>query len=80
MKEEERMSDRIKGVVVTFDEDIRDDDFEATIGAIRMIRGVLSVEPSVLTIDDHMNRERIRAEFAGELVGLVRRLQRPVKG
>jgi len=61
------MTDRIKGVVVTFDKDIRVDDAENWINAIRMITGVIDVEPVLTDIDDHMNRVRIRHEIRGKL-------------
>ena len=39
------MTDRHAGYIVTLDRDIREDDAESTIAALRQIRGVLSVEP-----------------------------------
>lgn len=39
------MTERHSGYVVALDHDIRDDDAEAVINAIRMIKGVLSIEP-----------------------------------
>lgn len=39
------MTDRHAGYVVTLAQDIREDDAEATITALRMVRGVISVEP-----------------------------------
>jgi hypothetical protein len=35
------MTDRLKGCVVTFDQDLRTDDAEAILNAIRMVKGVL---------------------------------------
>ncbi len=61
------MSDRIKGLTVTFSEDIRDDDAQCVIDAIKMIKGVMDVHPSVRTPDDHMNRMRIRRELEEKL-------------
>lgn len=57
------MTDRVKGCVVTFDRDYRDDDAEEILQAIRMIKGVLSVEGSVKNLDDTMNRERIKNRY-----------------
>jgi hypothetical protein len=57
------MTDRLKGVVVTFDRDIREDDAQEIINAIKMIRGVLAVDQSVADYDDHMNRARIEREY-----------------
>lgn len=66
------MSDRIKGVVVTFDRDLREEDCADIVRAIGMIRGVVSAEPSVATIDDHMARVRVREELIADVAGLIR--------
>ena len=57
------MTDRVKGCVVTFDHDYRDDDVEEILQAIRMIKGVISVEGSLKKIDDMINRERIKQRY-----------------
>ena len=57
------MTDRLKGVTVTFERDIRDDDSEYIINAIKMIKGVLDVTPSIVAHDDYMNRVRIQREI-----------------
>lgn len=57
------MSDRIKGFVVSLDKDYRDDDAAVILNAIRMVRGVASVEPCLASIDDHINRDRVRREL-----------------
>lgn len=41
------MTDRHAGYVVTLADDIREDDAEATINAIRQIKGVIGVQPVV---------------------------------
>ena len=61
------MTDRLKGVVVTFETDLRTDDAEAIIEAIKMLRGVEAVAPSVADISDHMNRMRVRQELGRAL-------------
>lgn len=61
------MTDRLKGVVVTFEEDIRDDDAQEIINAILMIKGVKTVATSIANHDDHMNRSRIRLEYRQKL-------------
>ena len=61
------MTDRMKGCVVSFDRDIREDDVELLVNAIKMIKGVLSVELSVADIDDHINRDRIRHDVQERL-------------
>lgn len=57
------MTTRLKGVLVTFEDDIREDDAESRINAIRCIRGVLSVEPIPSDVDDYMARERAKWEL-----------------
>jgi len=46
------MTDRYKGLMVVFEKDIRDDDAKKIIDAIKMIKGVLNVEPSISTSED----------------------------
>ena len=57
------MTDRVKGFTVTLEKDIRIDDVEVIMQAIRMIRGIADVEPSISTSEDHMNRQRIKYEL-----------------
>ena len=57
------MTDRVKGFTVTLEHDIRIDDVEVILNAVRMIKGVANVEPSISTSDDHMNRERLKWEL-----------------
>lgn len=61
------MTDRLKGVIVTFERDIREDDAEAVLNAIRMIKGVLSVKPLVADVDFHIAEERVRQELTKKL-------------
>ncbi len=61
------MTDRIKGCWVAFESDIREDDVQPLIEAIKRLRGVLAVEESVADSDDWMNRERIRRELGEKL-------------
>lgn len=46
------MTDRLKGCTVVFEHDVRTDDAESTLNAIRAIRGVLKVEPILSVADD----------------------------
>lgn len=61
------MTDRIKGLTVVLERDIRDDDCEPLIDAIKMLRGVLRVVPLVDNANDFINRERIRRELQEKL-------------
>lgn len=60
------MTDRIKGVFVAFERDIREDDVEL-IEAIKCLRGVIAVESHVANSDDWMARERIRRELGEKI-------------
>jgi len=53
------MTDKIKGLVVTFEKDIRDDDVVELVNAISLLKGVVSVKKSIGNVDDQMNRERV---------------------
>jgi hypothetical protein len=66
------MTDRLKGVWVAFDRDIRTDDAEPLIEAIKQLRGVLSVTANVSDADDWMARERIRQELREQLWEVLR--------
>lgn len=61
------MTDRLKGVWVAFDKDIRDDDAEPLIAAIKCLRGVQAVTPAIADSSDWMARERIRHELGKEI-------------
>jgi hypothetical protein len=73
------MTDRLKGVVVTFDRDYRDDDVEFILNAIRMIKGVCSVDPLMAEHDDLMNRQRLKHEMRGKLYDAIAEVFDPKK-
>ena len=56
------MTDRIKGFTVALDKDIRIDDVEFIMNAIKMIRGISNVEPLVVDSNDFVARSRYRNE------------------
>ncbi len=61
------MSDRLKGCTVIFTEDIRTGDAEAILNAIRMVKGVALVEPSVSTAQDWIAETRARGKVLDDL-------------
>lgn len=61
------MTDRLAGFIVTLEKDIREDDAQATINAIRCLRGVLSVKPIVSDFDLHMAEERARNHLGAQI-------------
>ena len=65
------MTDRIKGFVVTLEEDKREDDVAHLQSLIAALKGVHSVSVSVHNVDDHINRQRIRQELIDKLWGVL---------
>lgn len=57
------MTDRIKGLTIALDRDYRDDDVQAIVDAIMMIKGVAAVKKSVTNHEDWMNRTQIRLDI-----------------
>lgn len=53
------MSDRVKGCVVTFEADMHPDDVAPILAAIGQLRGVVSVETSVVDVSDVINRRMV---------------------
>lgn len=68
------MTDRIKGVTVCFDRDIREDDAECLINAIKMIKGVASVESHVRDHNDWLARERVKSELKKSLYDTIKNI------
>ena len=66
-KGEEEMTDRLKGFVVILESDLRSDDAEDTINAIKQIKGVLSVDPIPHKIDDYLIYQRVKRELIDKL-------------
>jgi hypothetical protein len=66
------MSDGYKGFVVTLDRDCKDEDADRIGRAISMIKGIVSVAPSIANPDDYMNRARVKWELRERLIELLR--------
>ncbi len=67
------MTDRLKGVVVTFEQDIREDDAEVIMNAIAQLRHVVSVQPvKCRPVDEMINREQIRFDLSKRLMDVLR--------
>lgn len=65
------MTDRVHSLTVALEHDIRDDDVEPLIQAIRMLRGVLSVTGEVVTSETWMAQERARKQLGEQLIEIV---------
>jgi hypothetical protein len=61
------MTDRVRHLTVTLDEDLRVDDLKPIASAIRHVPGVASVEHHVVRVEDHLARQAVRAEVQQKL-------------
>jgi len=61
------MTDRYNALTVILEHDIRDDDAEALLSAIRQLRGVLSVSGHVSDMTDHIAQDRARHDLGQRL-------------
>lgn len=66
------MTDRIRVLTVILDKDYREPDDADIMNAIRRIRGVRKVEPTVVTSDDHNARMIVGSEIAANLSDIAR--------
>ena len=61
------MTDRLAGILVTLEKDIREDDAEPVLDAIRQIRGVAAVDPVLSNIGIHLAETRARTRLRRDL-------------
>ena len=61
------MTDRYHSLVVVLDRDIRIDDAEAIISAIKMIKNVINVTGEVSDMDSNMAYSRVKNELKMKL-------------
>lgn len=66
------MTDRVKGLLVTLDKDIREDDVEQIVNAVRQIRHVADVCHVPANIDDHIVGLRVRMDLEKKLFEVLR--------
>ncbi len=66
------MTDRVKGLTVILDKDIREDDIQILVNAISMFRYVLSVKPVLATSDDMFVRARCDGEWRNKIIQLIK--------
>lgn len=67
------MTDRLQGLTVAFERDIRDDDADAIIAAIKQLRGVAGVTPHVVDINAFVARARAQQDIEERLWKALRR-------
>lgn len=67
------MTDRYNALTVILDRDIRDDDAAHLLNAIKMLRGVLRVEPHIANnLDAAVAEMRVRNELVEKLIEVLR--------
>jgi len=74
------MTDRIRHLTVTLDEDMRDDDITLIVSAIEHVRGVANVLPNIVTCQDHLARQAVRAEVQERLHDAIESAFRKSRG
>jgi hypothetical protein len=65
------MTDRINALTVVLEQDYREDDAESLISAIKLLRGVISVEKNVTDLSDHVAEQRAQHELRAKLIKLI---------
>lgn len=70
------MTDRHAGYIVTLAEDIREDDAEAVLTALRMVSGVVSATPIISDYSFAIARERRGRKWADAIREMARKVER----
>ncbi len=65
------MTAHLKGLTVCFEDDIREDDAQAVIAAIKMVKGVADVVPLVSSPQDWLARVRVRGELSNQILDVL---------
>jgi hypothetical protein len=66
------MTDRFAALTVVLEGDIRSDDAQGLIEAIKHLRGVASVDPVVSDMNTHIARTLARQELTSKLLAVVK--------
>lgn len=66
------MTDQYSGVLVTFEKDIRKDDAQSLINAIKMIKGVISVDPQISDYEHLMAKSQAKHELIQSLFQVLK--------
>jgi hypothetical protein len=61
------MTDRIKGLTVALTHDIREDDCQSIIDAIKMVKGVEGVETHVAGPMDYIAKQQVKSELRDKI-------------
>lgn len=71
------MTDRVQALTVILSQDIRSDDVQCIVDAIRLLRGVAKVETHVVPGLEHLTRAVVTARLHGELMDAIRGVLSP---
>jgi nitrate reductase NapAB chaperone NapD len=66
------MTDRHAAYIVVLDEDVREDQTADVLNALRMTKGVISVEPVTSDIDTQIGEARANQKWRSRIVDLLR--------
>lgn len=66
------MTDRINGVFVTLKDDIRIDDAEHLMNALRMVKGVADVSPNISDPNVHIAKVTAKMELERKILKVLR--------
>ena len=69
------MTDRYDAFIVILERDVREDDAQATIDAIKQLRGVQDVKPHTSDFNSTIVRTRLRTEIEQKLFSVLRDIQ-----
>lgn len=73
-KTTKQMTDRYNSLVVALDRDIREDDAEVIISAIKMIKGVADVTGNIVDPDSYVAERRVLNLIQDKLYALIKEL------
>jgi len=65
------MTDRYNAFIVILENDIREDDAEATIKAIEQIKGVLRVTPNNVDLTESIAEIRVKRELYSKIIEIL---------
>lgn len=68
------MTARVRSLTIALDDDIRTDDVESLVNAIKMMRNVLSVTTNEVNPNDWATERRVKLETAQKLTNLITEL------
>lgn len=68
------MSNRINGFIVVLDKNYKDEDVEATISAIKQIKGVIAVKPNIVTSNESISKYQTKIEIVNKIYDFAQQI------